>query len=211
MKHYDTKDFTSGASPSSTAHPKERSFRLWPRVLGGLALVVRLVAGCGGWALSQSLKGLSSGSRLFDREEAGERALDALLKATRKLIRNGATANRKGLLGAIRAEGLDDTRSPKFDGDIPRLRDLSQAEVVRLTRHSGLPILGGIPIPRDCMESLRDSVERGSLLVTGEPGSGKTGVLVALAEAKIASAAPIAPSIVSPASRQPTISEPNSK
>jgi hypothetical protein len=131
------------------------------------------------------------GSRLFGREEAGVPALDALLKATRKLIRNGATANRKGLLGAIRAEGLDDTRSPTFDQDIARLRDLSQAEVARLTRHSRLPILEGIPIPRDCMESLRDAVEAGSLLVTGEPGSGKTGVLVALAEAKIASAAPI--------------------
>src|SRR3981189_12603 len=57
MKHYDSKEFDSGALPSATVRSTERSFRLWPRVLGGLALVVLLVVGCGGWAAIAKLEG----------------------------------------------------------------------------------------------------------------------------------------------------------
>ena len=57
MKHYNSKEFTPGASPKPAAPPKEKSFRLWPRVLGGLALVVLLVIGCGGWAAIAQLEG----------------------------------------------------------------------------------------------------------------------------------------------------------
>ena len=131
------------------------------------------------------------GSRLFGREEAGEAVLDVLHKAVRKLIRNGATANREGLIAALRAENLDNSRSPRFDHDIANLLALSREEVNRLTRHGRLPIAGGIPIPRECMASLRGAAESGSLLVTGEPGSGKTGILVALAEAELARHSPV--------------------
>ncbi len=131
------------------------------------------------------------GSRLFGREEVGAAALDALYKTVRKLIRSGATADRRGLIGAIRAEGLDDTQSPSFDHDIKHLRALSRDEVDRLARHGRLPISGGIPILRECMASLKEAAESGSLLVIGEPGSGKTGILIALAEAKLATAPPV--------------------
>ena len=57
MKHYDPKEFASDASPSGSAHTMERSFRLWPRVLAGLALVLLLVIGCGGWAAMARLEG----------------------------------------------------------------------------------------------------------------------------------------------------------
>src|SRR5882757_9562957 len=57
MKHNESKEFTPGVSPTPAAHSKEKSFRLWPRVLGGLALVVLLVIGCGGWAAIARLEG----------------------------------------------------------------------------------------------------------------------------------------------------------
>lgn len=57
MKHHGSKDFAAGASASVTPPTTERSFRLWPRVLGGLALVVLLVIGCGGWAAIARLEG----------------------------------------------------------------------------------------------------------------------------------------------------------
>ena len=56
MKHYDPKEFTSEASPAA-AHATDRSFRLWPRVLSGLALVALLAIGCGGWAALARLEG----------------------------------------------------------------------------------------------------------------------------------------------------------
>ena len=56
MKHYDRKAFAV-ASSSSVAPATERAFRLWPRILSGLALVVLLVIGCGGWAAIARLEG----------------------------------------------------------------------------------------------------------------------------------------------------------
>jgi membrane fusion protein, type I secretion system len=57
MKQYSSKEFTLDLSPSGNAYTRERSFRLWPRVLGGLALIVLLVVGCGGWAAIAKLEG----------------------------------------------------------------------------------------------------------------------------------------------------------
>src|SRR5689334_6362492 len=59
MTNFESKPLIPEGSPSS----HERSFHLWPRVLGGLALVVLLVVGCGGWAAVAKLEGavVSSG------------------------------------------------------------------------------------------------------------------------------------------------------
>ena len=57
MKQYNSKEFAPAGSQSAAARTAERSFRLWPRVLGGLALVVLLVIGCGGWAAIAKLEG----------------------------------------------------------------------------------------------------------------------------------------------------------
>src|SRR5258708_18370339 len=57
MKHYESKEFTSGGSPTHAGQHKETPCRLWRRVVGGLALVVLLVAGCGGWAAIAQLEG----------------------------------------------------------------------------------------------------------------------------------------------------------
>jgi HlyD family secretion protein len=69
MKHHGSKDFAAGASASLTPPSTERSFRLWPRVLGGLALVVLLVIGCGGWAALARLEGavVASGTVKVDQ------------------------------------------------------------------------------------------------------------------------------------------------
>lgn len=122
------------------------------------------------------------GARLFGREEAGMDALRGLTSVVRHLIRTGAPTDGSGLVKALRALGIEDTRNPRFERDIARLRELSIGETQRLARHSRLPVGAGVPIPRECMAALRTAVDGGSLLVVGEPGAGKTGVLVALAE-----------------------------
>lgn len=122
------------------------------------------------------------GRQLFGAADAGDRPLRDLLGVTRKLVRSGAGATAAGLLDSLRDHGWDDSRSPRFNADVDRLRAHSAAEIARLSRHTRLPIAGGLPIVRDCIVPLRDSVKDGSLLVVGEPGSGKTGVLVNLAE-----------------------------
>jgi hypothetical protein len=80
------------------------------------------------------------GARLFCREEAGAAALDGLSGVVRRLMRTGAPADRGGLVQALRSVGIEDTRSPRFDCDIARLREISVAEIQRLARHSRLPL-----------------------------------------------------------------------
>jgi hypothetical protein len=69
-----------------------------------------------------------------------------------------------------------------FEKDIEMLLAYSREERRCLGKRMSLPIDGGILIPRDCLAPLRAAAESGSLLVTGEPGAGKTGVLLRLAD-----------------------------
>jgi hypothetical protein len=122
------------------------------------------------------------GSRLFNGEDAGAGPTVTLLKTVRQLVQSGAAADRRGLIRALRAAGHADTHAPGFDNDVAALREYSRQECVRLARHSRLPIGDGIPLNRECLPALHAAVGGGSLLVIGEPGAGKTGALVALAE-----------------------------
>ncbi|MEG3127008.1 hypothetical protein SC171_05505 [Pantoea cypripedii] len=126
------------------------------------------------------------GARLYGGEEFGFAPLSTLLAIIRDLIRNGAPSDRDGLLRRLRMAGHEDTRSPQFDEDITMLHHKTQLELARLKHHALLPISGGVPIKRTFMPALKDAVEAGSFLVTGEPGAGKTGVLVALAQERLA-------------------------
>src|SRR4051812_31841090 len=47
-------DLTAQAARNSST---EKSFPLWPRIVGGLALLVFLAIGCGGWAAVARLEG----------------------------------------------------------------------------------------------------------------------------------------------------------
>lgn len=131
------------------------------------------------------------GQRVFAEAQAGARPLSALLNTTRTLIRNGAPADRAGLLRELRRAGHEDKLSPQFDADIDALKSWTQTELHRLQRHQRLPIGQGLQINRDCMPELRDAAAGGSLLVVGEPGAGKTGVLVRLAEHVLQDGAPL--------------------
>ena len=122
------------------------------------------------------------GRRLFGGDDAGDAPMAALLGLSRKFIRTGAPVDRAGLLRALRAEGHVDVSAPAYDKDIAALLAYSDDERSRLCKHTCLPLGEGIPVQRDCLEPLLDAVAGGSLLVTGEPGAGKTGVLLSLAE-----------------------------
>lgn len=125
------------------------------------------------------------GARLFGAEEFGAAPLVSLLTIIRGLIRSGAPANRDGLLRQLRAAGHLDARAPQFDEDIAALRRKTQSELARLRRHAVLPISGEVLIERTCMPALRSAVSTGSFLVVGEPGAGKTGVLVVFAQEQL--------------------------
>ena len=131
------------------------------------------------------------GSRVYGDEAAGAAPMATLVSLARDLIRTGASAERAGLLRELRKAGHADTRAPGYDVDIEAVRKYSREEQARLARHGSLAIGNGITIPRECLTPLASAASGGSLLVVGEPGAGKTGLLLSLAS-QLATVRPVA-------------------
>ncbi|NTC81662.1 ATP-binding protein [Agrobacterium tumefaciens] len=122
------------------------------------------------------------GRALFGAETKGQGALNGLIDVVRTQIRQGIPANRDDLLTSMRKAGVEDERSPSFDADIDRLRQLTIDELNRLDHHRFLAIDGDVALTRDHNHALDSAVREGSLLLVGEPGTGKTGTLLQLAD-----------------------------
>lgn len=80
------------------------------------------------------------------------------------------------------ASGFSLSPAAGFDSDIRRLKELSLATRTRLAGFQSVPGDDGNPvrISRAFVSELADAAMRGSLVVTGEPGSGKSGALSGL-------------------------------
>lgn len=124
------------------------------------------------------------GARLYGSEAAGDAPLRDLKSIIRGMIGNGAPADRAGLLRELRRLGHNDVGAADYTTDLGRLSAATDAELERLAGHTRLPIAGGTLIARASDHPLSVAVETGSLIVIGEPGAGKTGALVALAQAR---------------------------
>lgn len=172
--------FEAHAVPAWTAHrgtaPNEND-------LADLARIFRIVrfsmdAGDSDWREASRLLG----RHLFGNDGAGDAALRDLKEIVRDLIRSGAPADRNGLLRALRGLGHNDIGAPQFEEDVVRLREVTADELERLAIHGRLPLGPGVPIVRESDTPLIEAIRRGSILVIGEPGAGKTGALVHAAE-----------------------------
>ncbi|MBY6046704.1 ATP-binding protein [Vannielia litorea] len=124
------------------------------------------------------------GGRLYGSQASGDAPLRDLKGIIRSMIGNGAPADRAGLLRELRRLGHKDVGAADYTADLGRLSAATGAELARLAGHTRLPIAGGIPIARASDGPLRAAVDSGSLIVIGEPGAGKTGALVMLAETR---------------------------
>jgi hypothetical protein len=82
---------------------------------------------------------------------------------------------------------------PNYQKDQESLRKYSDRIRARLTRFSELKIDDetSIPIPRTVAQAAITATETGSLLIVGEPGAGKTGVIYNVAKALEASGHPL--------------------
>lgn len=125
------------------------------------------------------------GRRLYGSESAGDAPLRDLKEIVHNLIGSGAPADRAGLLRELRRRGHVDVGAPDFEPDLARLAAVTRSEIGRLAPHTRLPIDGGVLIRRQSDAPLAAAVSSGSLIVIGEPGAGKTGALVRLAQAQL--------------------------
>ena len=122
------------------------------------------------------------GARLYGAKAAGDAPLRELKGIIRSMIGSGAPADRAGLLRELRRLGHNDVGAGDYNADLARLSALTEAELSRLVGHTRLPIVGGIPIARVSDGPLGAAIDTGSLIVIGDPGAGKTGALVTLAQ-----------------------------
>lgn len=153
--------------------------------MGTMARLFRIVRfsmneGADNWREASRLLG----ARLYGAEAAGDAPLRELKGIIRGMIGSGAPADRAGLLQELRRLGHNDFGAADYTADLERLSIATQVELTRLLGHTRLPIADGIPIARTSDGPLGRAVDSGSLIVIGEPGAGKTGALVALAQAR---------------------------
>jgi hypothetical protein len=84
---------------------------------------------------------------------------------------------------ALRMEGLQLRGIPSFDADVARVRAHSARALADLGRHRLLRVGGeDVSVEREVGEGVHRLSPDGPLLVVGDPGSGKSGVLAGLAE-----------------------------
>lgn len=109
-------------------------------------------------------------------------AFDTLVEIASSLMQRGGEADRVGVMNTLRTRGLVDVDAPRHRADITLLERHTHEELDDLRRHTFLPGVEQIPITRTCLPDLAQASAEGGVIVVGEPGCGKTGVLVALAE-----------------------------
>jgi hypothetical protein len=96
------------------------------------------------------------------------------------------------MLDALRARGHADTHSAEHQRDVEKLRAHTANELDRLKDHRVLPLDNGIPLARSsCRAALLTAIADGQVLVVGEPGAGKTGVLLDLVAEYTSAGAPV--------------------
>lgn len=88
------------------------------------------------------------------------------------------------LRAALRSAGFDLGDRPRYRADIEALRAYSSATASDLRRYEVVEASPGnqVSIVRDCQQGVFEAAAAGNLLIIGEPGSGKSGVVSALAE-----------------------------
>jgi hypothetical protein len=110
------------------------------------------------------------------------RAWSALEQVFARADERGLTATAASLRRMLTTEGLDLAAPPDYSPDIERLRKLTNRNLERLKQHTtlrfGSNAADAIHIPRaDELNTFATAVTDTDLLLTGEPGCGKSGLI----------------------------------
>ena len=109
--------------------------------------------------------------------------LSALEAVCGELMAARGGADRPALRQRLLGRGIKLLSPPDFRPDIARLKDHSRETAGALRRFEQIETADGEPVSivRECQGAIHKAALEGSLLVIGEPGAGKSGVLSALA------------------------------
>lgn len=92
--------------------------------------------------------------------------------------------DRAALTLAMAQQGLTTAINAKYAADIAVVRERSASNLTAMQSEALLPVDGGLFIARSVAKTLRDLESRDPILVIGDAGSGKSGVLQDLATAR---------------------------
>lgn len=112
-----------------------------------------------------------------------ELVLTAIDSLVAEMMRERGGADRSTLRQALISRGLALSAPPNYACDIEQLKAHSLATAEALDRYEVIEATDGnrISISRECQPLIEAATRDGSLLIVGEPGSGKSGVLNSLA------------------------------
>src|SRR5262249_47502886 len=110
-------------------------------------------------------------------------ALKALRIKAIQLAKAQSGVGRGGLQRALIDDGIALQVVRSFREDVERIKKHTRSTLDSLAHFSHITHKGrSIQLPRACLEALKREAEVASILVTGEPGGGKSGVVHMLAE-----------------------------
>ena len=111
-------------------------------------------------------------------------AWSVLITECLRLIRTRGHADRDRLLQVLNSASVSVRALRSYRDDIRRLRDHSDRVTRLLAEHASIRLGStNLRIQRPYVSLLREAAETGPVLVVGEPGAGKSGVLHSLSEA----------------------------
>ncbi|WNN53249.1 ATP-binding protein [Hafnia alvei] len=110
-------------------------------------------------------------------------ALSVLTTICGSMMARRSGADLSLLRTELASRGIKLASSPRYQADIATLCQHSMEVANALKRYEEIESQSGTPVTlrRDCQDAVEDAAISGSLLLIGEPGSGKSGVLNALA------------------------------
>lgn len=110
-------------------------------------------------------------------------ALATLVEYSGQLMAQRGGADLRTIRQQLMGRGLALLPPPDFRHDIEALQAHSRAVAESLTRYEVVEAVAGaqVTIERECQAAIRKAAATGPLLIVGEPGAGKSGVLNALA------------------------------
>lgn len=130
----------------------------------------------------EGAKSILRSSVLRSRDQASQ-AWSLLIVEGQRLIKTRAEADLSRLHDVLSSAGVPVDAPTSYRDDIRRLRDHSDRVARMLADHADIRLGSAtVRIQRPNVPVLRDAVDFGSVLVVGEPGAGKSGVLYSLFE-----------------------------
>ena len=119
----------------------------------------------------------------LSNEAEAATALNALETACGQMMAQRGGADLASLRQKLMTEGVNLAGAPRYQQDIAALGKHTRSVADSLRRHEAIEVVNGerVSIVRECQEVVEAAAREGSLLIIGEPGAGKSGVLNALA------------------------------